>query len=57
MQLKNFHIGINDMANDFLLYTAKSLKTTINIFNTNFLINMCDLGDVYKADRNNDWKI
>ena len=60
IELKNFHMGNKDIANDFLEYIAKSLNITIkiydneelNTFNTNFLIKMCDFDDVCSADRN-----
>ena len=31
------------------------LYQSIIIFKTNFLIKICDFGDVYKADKNNDY--
>jgi len=52
IELKNFHIGINDIARDFLEYIEKSRKITINTFKTSFLMKMCDLDEVCSAERN-----
>lgn len=52
IELKNFQMGMSEMARDRLLYMLKSLKITINIFSTSFLMKICNFGDVESADRN-----
>jgi hypothetical protein len=51
MELKNFQMGISEIASDLREYMAKSRKITMSTFKTNFLMKIWDRDDVCSAER------